>query len=154
MTKSTFCAIAVLCLGVSLPSPASAQNVGSSTGGDLPEAYGRFSLVNKTGMAVHYDIQWGNEPTRSITLLPGHRRTHAHRLDGEGRAPTPHIRFRFLVAGNQQVPLLIGAIEDLRMSFFRAFIGGFGPVTEPARPKPYQFVLSPDRSRLDVRELP
>lgn len=65
------------------------------------DCYGAFTVRNPSGNALHYQVRWGDGDWKPYCVYPHQRTWHGHPLDGDGRAPTPCVRFD-RVAGDGQ----------------------------------------------------
>jgi hypothetical protein len=126
-------------LGLALCRPASAQNIGHSQA-DLPVVRGEFTLTNSTSYTITYLVRWGNRGFwDKVVLPPGWTETHSHGLDGNLRAPVPHIQFQRWNNG-------LSEIKSYRMDFYVVSDGMTG---SSGTPKPYYYVPS-DAYVIDV----
>ncbi len=90
--KLTIAALALtVTLGFTITQVNAAEKTGSTTS-DAPNLKGQFVLHNDTKVIRHYELKWGNGEWKKYTLEPGFETAHTHKLDKDGRAPSPYIR--------------------------------------------------------------
>lgn len=54
---------------------------------------GEFVIHNPTRFDVGYSVRWGDGSWSSYKIPPQYRRRHWHKLDANGRAPRPQLKF-------------------------------------------------------------
>ena len=55
---------------------------------------GEFVVHNPTNLKIAYEVQWGDKGAwKPHVIQPKQLRRHWHVLDGNGRAPSPNLRF-------------------------------------------------------------
>ena len=63
-------------------------------GSVAPRLQGEFVVRNPTTLNIVYQVQWGSKGEfKQYTIHPNELRRHWHRLDNNGRAPSPFLRF-------------------------------------------------------------
>lgn len=73
--------------------PGSKSPSGKS-GSTVSRLQGEYVIHNPTNLKIAYQVQWGsNGEWKAHTINPNELRRHWHRLDGNGRAPSPFLRF-------------------------------------------------------------
>ncbi|HKA45946.1 MAG TPA: hypothetical protein VKF40_28410 [Burkholderiales bacterium] len=110
----------LLLMAASVPATAG-ERIGVSTA-DAPQLQGEFVVHNPTNMNMIYEVQWGSHGqwTR-YAIGPRQQRRHWHSLDGNGRAPSPYLRFDTR-ANDRQVTW-----KRYDIDFGRVGYSGFGP---------------------------
>lgn len=63
--------------------------------------YGSFVLRNPTNNTIHYQMKWGDGDWKSHSLSPHTKRWHYCRLDDDGTAPQPYVRFDWIAGDGE-----------------------------------------------------
>ena len=113
----------------------SALEVGPARPQTKPSPFqGEFVIHNPTGFDVGYSVRWGEGPWASYKIPPRYQRRHWHKLDANGRAPRPELKFDKR-AGDDRVTL-----KTYEMKFGRV---GNTPSTGPVNQAiQYEFVAN------------
>ena len=70
------------------------KSPGGKSGTVAPRLQGEFVVHNPTNLNIAYQVQWGKKGAwRAHTIHPNKMWRHSHRLDDNGRAPSPFLRF-------------------------------------------------------------
>ena len=116
--KNMFAALLLMATSVSANA---SLTVGTSTA-DAPRLQGEFVVHNPTNMNMVYEVQWGSKGEwKRYTISARQQRRHWHPLDGNGRAPSPFLRFDTR-ANDRQVTW-----KRYDIDFGRVGYAGFGP---------------------------
>ena len=128
---------------LAIPTVARAQAVGTSCA-DCPNLRAEFSIENKSGVAIPYEVKWGNHDWKKVTLQKGHTETHSYPLDSNGKAPSPYVRYD-KIGGDNAITL-----QEFHVSFFAVGYAGYGPKANTAGPKKYYFEYAADHKTLTL----
>lgn len=60
--------------------------------------YAMITIDNPTNNPVYYQVRWGNGDWVSYRLSPHSYRNHYYELNDNGLAPSPYIRFDYLLS--------------------------------------------------------
>ena len=122
MTKASWKIVFAAALLMATAGSATAgERIGTSTA-DAPRLQGEFVVHNPTNTNMVYEVQWGSKGQwKSYTISPRQQRRHWHPLDGNGRAPSPFLRFDTR-ANDRQVTW-----KRYDMDFGKVGYAGFGP---------------------------
>jgi hypothetical protein len=92
LPSRALCLATVLFLGL-LSAPVAARQ-------DNEYEFGTFTVKNDTqNVVINYQVRWGDDGKWvSYKLMPGEKRHHYHKLDGDRRHPWPYVRFNELVS--------------------------------------------------------
>jgi hypothetical protein len=115
---------------------------------DCPNYSGAFSVENATGVAIHYEVRWGeNNPWKKIDLQVNHTETHTFPLgeDPHKSVPTPYIRFDRIGGDSTYTP------KEYKMEFYAIGYGGYGPKKNKTEPKRYVFRYAGNGKDLDLK---
>ena len=113
--------LTVLYLMATAVSATAEQRTRTSTA-DAPRLEGEFVIHNPTNVTQVYQVKWGrNGQWQEYTTSPQRQRRHWHPLDGNGRAPSPFLRFDTR-ANDRQVTW-----KTYDIDFGRVGYAGFGP---------------------------
>ena len=94
-------------------------------------------IHNDTGAVIHYMLKWGTTGEwKSITVNNDTLHWHTYKLDADGRAPAPYIRFHNAADGYAEYKLRFGKF-------------GSGPEGEIDNSTHYEFAFD-GGSRLDL----
>jgi hypothetical protein len=85
--KPRLAGIVALAVLASLAAPASAS----------AQTFGMITISNPTRMTVNYQVKWGDGDWDNSSVRPGHYLNHWYPLDANGQAPTPSIRFNYIL---------------------------------------------------------
>ena len=125
--------LTAFCLMIAAISATAAERTGTSTA-DAPQLQGEFIVHNPTNVNMVYQVQWGSKgPWKEYTLSPKQQRRHWHPLDGNGRAPSPFLRFDTR-ANDRHVTW-----KTYDIDFGRVGYAGFGPRGNINEALHYQF---------------
>lgn len=116
--KNVFAALLLMTTTVSATA---GERIGTSTS-DAPQLQGEFVVHNPTNVNMVYEVQWGSKGQwKRYTISPREQRRHWHPLDGNGRAPSPFLRFDTR-ANDKQVTW-----KRYDIDFGKVGYAGFGP---------------------------
>jgi hypothetical protein len=128
-----------------IPAIAAAQEEVGTSCADCPSYTGAFAIENGTRTTLHYQVKWGRDHAwQSMTLEPGHTKTHSHPLDGNQKAPAPYIRYDN-IGGD-------GAFtaQEYHLAFRKVGYAGYGAPRNTATPKQYVFEFAADHRTLNL----
>jgi hypothetical protein len=109
----------------------------AATAGD----HGIFTIQNPTKRPIHYQMKWGdNARWQTYTLQPGASRWHAYPLDCHACAPSPYVRFDYIL-GDDDVTWKSYIVEFFASSSLDAPSG-----------KPYHFEVVKNGRELELFE--
>jgi hypothetical protein len=128
---------------LAIPAVANAQAVGTSCA-DCASLRAEFSIENKTGVTIHYEVKWGNHEWKPVTLRSGYTETHSYPLDNNGKAPSPYVRYD-KIGGDNAITL-----QEFHVTFFAVGYAGYGPKANTARAKRYYFEYAADHRTLTL----
>jgi hypothetical protein len=134
----------VLTFALAIPVVTEGQSVGTSCA-DCPNLRAEFSIENKTGVTIRYQVRWGdNHQWKPISLESGHIERHWYPLNESGRAPSPHVRYD-KVGGDGAVTW-----QEFHVQFHAVGYAGYGPNANHAGPKKYYFEYGADHRSLTL----
>jgi hypothetical protein len=140
--SAAVCVIA-LAFAQTIATTAHSEQIATSCA-DCPSYRGEFSLENKTGVAIKYQIKWGNSQWKSFTVPDGKLMSHWHPLDGNDKAPSPLLRFDRFADGAS----VTNHVVD--MDFYKVGSGGYGTSSRKSAEKKYVFKFAADNKTLLV----
>jgi hypothetical protein len=145
MKISTLRPLSLLSLTLVLATPlvARGQSIGTSCA-DCPSLSAAFSIENKTGVTIRYQVKWGDDgPWKSVTLETNHVETHTFPLDGRGRAPGPHVKYDRIGGDGAFTP------KVYHLGFYAVGYSGYGGRANNKEPKKYYFEYAADHRTLN-----
>ena len=144
MKTSRLALFAIPFLGLMAPSDILAQERVGTSQADLPSLSGVFAIHNHTGVAIRYEVKWGNGSWERFTVEPNKVYKHSYPLDGNGRAPKPYVRFDDIGGDGKTT------FKEYYMQFKAVGYAGYGPGPNPTEPENYHFKYGADGRHLDL----
>jgi hypothetical protein len=139
--SAAVCAIA-LALAQTIATTAHSEQIGTSCADCSSSNKAAFSLRNKTGVTIKYQVKWGNGQWKSFTLEDGYTYTHSYALNDNGEFSSPYVRYD-RIGGDS------GYTEKAwPMGVNQVGSGGYGG--RRSEPKKYYFEYAADNRHLNV----